>query len=186
MEWIGNIINGLTIDISSYVKISLTLVFILIFFVARKIISRIVRRHGIKYSIEKQRVFYILKIFDVLQLIFLLTIIAIVWDVSVQGLSFYLASIFTVVGIGFFAQWSILSNITASVILFFYYPYEIGSYVTIYEGDNSVTGKVMDITLFSVRLQLDSGDVIAYPNNLAIQKPIIQLKNKPKKPGHGK
>ena len=84
------------------------------------------------------------------------------------------------------AQWSILSNITASVILFFYYPYEIGSYVTIYEGDNSITGKVVDITLFSVRLQLDTGDEIAYPNNLAIQKPIIQLKNKPKKQGREK
>ena len=101
-----------------------------------------------------------------------------VWNVSFKGLSIYFASIFTVIGVAFFAQWSILSNVTASIILFFNYSYKIGNKIKVIDGENSVTGTVMDIDLFQLRIKVESGEIVSYPNNLIIQKPSMLLNEK--------
>jgi small-conductance mechanosensitive channel len=44
------------------------------------------------------------------------------------------------------------------------------------DGDNSIEGRVIDITLFSVIISLPNQNKIYYPNNLAVQKPIITTK----------
>ena len=97
-------------------------------------------------------------------------------EVSFQGLSLYFASIFTVIGVALFATWSVLSNLTASVILFFFFPYRIGRKVKIIDGDNSIEGQIVDITLFHIKVETEDDRIVAYPNNLAIQKPIMQSK----------
>ena len=79
------------------------------------------------------------------------------------------------VGVGLFATWSIVSNITASVILFFFFPFKEGSKVKIVDGDNSVEGTVHALSLFSIKIKLEDNTEIYYPNNLAIQKGIIHL-----------
>lgn len=104
-------------------------------------------------------------------------VLGIIWEVSLKGLSVYIASILTVVGVGLFATWSIVSNITASVILFFFFPFKIGSKVKIVDGDNSAEGEVIDLSLFSIQIKRLDGQYIYYPNNLAIQKSIVHLKN---------
>jgi MscS family membrane protein len=76
------------------------------------------------------------------------------------------------VGVGLFANWSMLSNITASIIIFFFYPYKVGESIKIIDGENSVEGTVMDITLFNIEIKTAEGRTVTYPNNLAIQKPM--------------
>ncbi|NJM93630.1 MAG: mechanosensitive ion channel [Cytophagales bacterium] len=102
------------------------------------------------------------------------TFLGVIWNISFSGLGVYFASFFAVAGVALFAHWSILSNITASVILYFYYPYQIGSRVKIIDGENSVMGVVKDLNLFAIKIETNDGEV-SYPNNLAVQKPIIQL-----------
>ena len=103
-------------------------------------------------------------------------VLGIIWEVSFKGLSFYFASIFTIVGVALFANWSILSNITTSIILFFNYSFKIGSEIQIMDKDDSVQGTIVDITFFSIQILTKEGDVISYPNNIAIQKPIKLIK----------
>lgn len=170
-------IESLNISSSNYVQIGITLFLIVLFFIVRLTVSKLVHRHSREYDFEQSQVFYIVKLLNVGLLIILFTLISFVWEISWHGLSIYFVSIFTVIGIAFFAQWSILSNITASVILFFYFPLQVGAHVKIFEGDNSIQGEVLDITLFSIKIQLADGNVISYPNNLAVQKPIIRLNN---------
>jgi small-conductance mechanosensitive channel len=43
------------------------------------------------------------------------------------------------------------------------------------DGDNSVEGVIIDITLFAMLIQLADENVVSYPNNLAIQKAIVNL-----------
>jgi small-conductance mechanosensitive channel len=70
-----------------------------------------------------------------------------------------------------------LSNITASVLLFFNFPFKIGSRIKIMDKDDSVIGVVKDITFFAIQIEDENGDLVSYPNNVAIQKAIVQLKN---------
>lgn len=159
-----------------YLQLSLTLLLIILFILSTWISRKVIRRHARKHNFDRARVVYITKFFNFIFFIIYGAFLAITWDISFQGVSIYMASIFTVTGVAIFASWSILSNVTASVILFFYYTYKIGSEVKIVDGDNSITGKIIDITLFYIRLEIQDGTIVSYPNNLAIQKPIIQLK----------
>ena len=65
--------------------------------------------------------------------LFLLTglILLGIWEVNPEDLAIYLASVFTIIGVAFFAQWSHLSNITAAIIIYFNHPVAIGDEITI-------------------------------------------------------
>lgn len=125
-----------------------------------------------KRDIELSRILYTTKYINFVITLVALMLVGITWDISFKGLSVYFLSFFTVAGVALFAAWSILSNITASILLFFYFPFRIGSKIRIIDGDNSIEGLVLDMTLFSIYIRTDDGMTVSYPNNLAIQKPI--------------
>ncbi|MEH0154977.1 mechanosensitive ion channel domain-containing protein [Limibacter armeniacum] len=145
---------------------------LLLRFLTRRLIGTYVERHN--YSLKRQT--YVRKTSDFLLFVLTITIVAIIWEVSFHGLSVYFVSFFTVIGVAFFASWSILSNITASLVLFFNYPFKIGEKIRIQDGDNSIEGEVIDINLFNVRILDERGNQVSYPNNLAVQKPIINIR----------
>jgi len=158
-----------------YIELGLSILLLLIFFITKKVIARLIKRHALTNSHTKARVKYVIKLANFGLIILFISILALVWEISFKGLSFYFASFFTVAGVAFFASWSILSNITAYAIIFFNFPFKIGSSIRIMDGDDSVEGKVDDITLFFLKIKLPTGEVITYPNNVAIQKPIKEL-----------
>ncbi len=157
------------------IEIGLTFLLFILFLITRKIVSKLIKRHATRLMHSRSRMAYIIKLSNFgLSLIFI-TLIAIVWEISFRGLSIYFASFFTIVGVAFFASWSILSNVTAYTILFFYFPFKIGSRIRIIDGDNSIEGKIEDITLFFIKIKLPAGGRVTYPNNLAIQKAIQEM-----------
>lgn len=160
------------LDNQLLVQIGLTILLIFLFLIVKKIISRIIRTHEKTLNTNESRTIYIIKIKNFALSLLFLVLIAMVWDVSLKGLSIYFASFFTIVGIAFFAGWSLLSNVTAYAILFFYFPFRIGSSIRIIDGDNSVEGKIEDLSIFFLKIRLSSGEIVTYPNNVALQKPI--------------
>ena len=163
------------IDSHILIEIGLTILLIIIYFIVRKIVAKLIRRHGLKVMHSKSSTAYIVKLSHFGLSIIFITLIAIVWEISIKGLSIYFASFFTIVGVAFFASWSILSNVTAYAILFFSFPFKIGSKIKIIDGDNSVEGKIDDLTFFFMKIKVSSGEIVTYPNNLALQKPIKQV-----------
>lgn len=163
---------------SRFFEFSISVAAILIFIVLRVISRSLIRKQEKKHGLDRARSIYANKFFDITWLAFLLLAFGFIWNVSFKGI---FASFFAVAGVALFASWSMLSNITASVLLFFNFPFKIGSKIKILDGDNSVTGIVKDITFFAIQIQIENGDLVSYPNNVAIQKPIIQMTNKPLK-----
>ena len=157
-------------------QVVLSLLTIFIYLMIRLLFSRRVVKRALRYNFEDARTAYIKKAISAGLAILFLVILGLIWEVSLEGLSLYVASVLTVVGVGLFANWSIVSNITASVILFFFFPFRIGSKVKIMDGDNSAEGEVLGLSLFSIQIRRDDGQEIYYPNNLAIQKSIVHLK----------
>lgn len=96
--------------------------------------------------------------------------LSIIWNVKFQDLGIFLSSIFAVIGVALFAQWSILSNITAGVILFFTFPFKIGDRIQIQDKDFPTEALIEDIKAFHLLLRTDEGELITYPNNLFLQK----------------
>lgn len=95
-----------------------------------------------------------------------------VWEVDPEDLLLYLASIFTVLGIAFFHQRSHLSNITASIMLFFNHLAKVGDTVTIHDGENTIQGKIEDMGIIFITLLSDSNDKVMISNTVFLQKTV--------------
>lgn len=98
--------------------------------------------------------------------------ILIVWGVDQSELSVFVGSVIAVVGIAMFAQWSILSNITSSIIIYFNHSVGLEDTITIMDKEYEIEGRVSDIGLFFVILKTKEGELISVPCNVFIQKMI--------------
>jgi small-conductance mechanosensitive channel len=101
-----------------------------------------------------------------------------IWGVQPQNLWVAFSSIFAVLGVALFAQWSILSNITSGIILFFSAPYRIGDVIKIHDKDYPIEAEIIDIKGFHTYLKTEEGESIVYPNNLLLQKGISVIEAK--------
>ena len=118
MKFIDYLLETETLQNQIFLTIGLTL----FYFLVRNIASRLIKRYGKRHDIAVPRVIYTIKYFNFVIFVFCLLLLGLVWDISFEGLSVYFLSFFTVAGVALFAAWSILSNITAAVILFFLLP----------------------------------------------------------------
>jgi small-conductance mechanosensitive channel len=91
-----------------------------------------------------------------------------IWGVSVGGLWTVLVSAATIVGVGFLATWTMISNITASLFIAFWRPFRLGD--TIEMLPENLSGRVIDTNLMFIVVRENSGAVIQIPNNLFFQK----------------
>jgi small-conductance mechanosensitive channel len=98
--------------------------------------------------------------------------ILLIWGIEPNQVALVFSSVFAVIGVGLFAIWSILSNVTAGVILYFYYPFKIGDKIKILDKDFPIVATIEDIQAFHLHLRTDEGELITYPNNLILQKSI--------------
>ena len=149
-------------------------VFIIAFFV-RLIITKSLRKIQTKFGFQNSRILVTNKIITVLIYITVIVVVAFIWGVDEKQLLIYISSFLTVLGIAFFAQWSILSNITAGIILFINYPVKIGDTITILEKDsaNNITGEIRDIGTFFITLRTPGKDLITLPNSIILQNNIL-------------
>lgn len=79
-----------------------------------------------------------------------------------------ISTVIALVAIGFFAVWSVLSHMTASVILFFQRPFRQGQHLQL--GDEDYIGRVVKIGLFYTIVEDEEGGRSLIPNNLLFQK----------------
>ena len=97
-----------------------------------------------------------------------------VWGVDQSELLIFLSTILTVLGVAFFAQWSIISNITSTLIIFFNHPIKIGDHLTIMDKEYEIEGKLSDISIFFIIIKTKENKKITIPSNVFMQKMIKQ------------
>lgn len=145
---------------------------LLLILVLRLIIARLVRRYAKSSSIIEHRTNLVIKYIHLLINILATIALIVIWGVKRDEIFLTLSSIATVVGVAMFAQWSILSNITSGIILFFSFPFKIGDVIKVHDRDFPIEAEIIDINAFHTLLQTKSGERITYPNNLLLQKGI--------------
>jgi small-conductance mechanosensitive channel len=129
-----------------------------------------------------------LKAFNIIRIIIgTMTVAAllIVWGIDFSGLLLVSTSLITLTGVALFANWSLLSNITAYFILLFQPSYSRGNFIRVFEGDNFVEGTICEVNLFNIKLITDDREVIIYPNNLLLTR-LIMLNPRRRLQGFGK
>lgn len=160
--------NGL--DWRSALVLALVSVLIfLVYLLAASASRRLVVRYGARRGVMDKQARQINKLIGALWLVALVLALGFVWGFQFSALYAASTGIFALIGIGFFAVWSVLSNITSSVIIFFQFPMNIGDTVQLPENEY-ISGEVVDITLFHIIIRDAKGHTLAVPNNVAMQK----------------
>jgi len=158
-------------------KIIETAIAVVSYFILRLITTKFIDRTVSNSSMQKTRGKIVKKALNFLWLLMVAAFVLIVWGVNQTQLAYFIGSVLTVIGIAMFAQWSILSNITAGVILFFNHSVKLDDTITIVDKDFDIEGRVSDIGLFFVTLKTKHNEKISIPNNVFIQKMIKQKSN---------
>ncbi|RBA28692.1 mechanosensitive ion channel family protein [Flavobacterium tibetense] len=156
----------------------ITLITLVTYFISKALTVKIVRRFAKSNEVLEHRANLVIKYINLLIGMLALFTIIIAWGVKKDQILLFISSVFAVVGVASFAQWSILSNITAGIVLFFSYPFKIGDKIRIHDKDFPIEAEIEDIKAFYILLKSNEGELITFPNNLLMQKG-ISIVNEP-------
>ncbi|MCA6435821.1 MAG: mechanosensitive ion channel [Bacteroidetes bacterium] len=139
----------------------MTLKFILKYLVKITILNSVIKRH------EKKEIH---KIINLLVFVVLFTFIVSIWSVKQDNVLVFASTLLTVFGVALFAEMSILSNITAYLILFFQHPVKIGDKICVNSEGIEIIGKVKEMTYFFIFIEKEMDQsVCSIPNALLLK-----------------
>ncbi len=110
---------------------------------------------------------------NIILIIFSIPVLLLIWGFDFRNLLLLSTGILTLTGVALFANWSILSNVTAFFIILIHPTFRRGNFIRIIDIDNYIEGYIAEINMFNTRLITDEREYIIYPNNLLISRPSI-------------
>jgi small-conductance mechanosensitive channel len=143
-------------------------VYALVYYFIKTIVNNSLKHTHLQRGRRKM----IIKVLNLLSFITLTIILSAIWGLNQSEIAVFVGTVITALGIAFFAQWSLLSNITSSLLLFFNHPLKIGDTLKVLDKDYPFEGEVTDLTYFFIHLKTKEGEVITIPNSLVLQKSI--------------
>lgn len=161
-----SISNSIDVNV---IRIGLSMVLVIAMILIRTVSRKSLYKLSILYSYEPHRLFLIKKTIAVSYWIVFVVSIIIIWGVNVNNMWIYFGGFLSVISIGLFAVWSILSNIISGIFIFIINPFRIGSKIKLYDPELQAT--VVNINLMFTELEDDEG-IFSVPNNIFFQKTI--------------
>ncbi|GAA0348894.1 mechanosensitive ion channel family protein [Bowmanella denitrificans] len=156
-------------------KFLILLLLLVLFFVSRAGIQLFIQKVVEMKDAPLTRKAMIKKFLNTAHLAVFLFAALVTMGIDYANLMVFLSSTFAILGVALVAQWSILANITAGILIFFNFPYRVGDRIMIVNKDFDMSGVIEEITTFHVLIRRDQGELITYPNSLILQTPVIKL-----------
>lgn len=152
-----------------------TVILLLVLLIIRTLIVVTVKNIGKKSGTTEARAHLIGRYASVTLILISILIEAFILGANTNDVTLVFSSVFAVIGVALFAIWSILSNVTSGVIMFFSFPYKVGDKIKIHDKDYPVEAIIEDIRAFQIHLRDNNGDLVTYPNNLILQKAVTLM-----------
>ena len=140
--------------------------YIILYFLVKTVINNFLKKTRLERSRRKMAIRAV-QLFTTMTAIILLTG---VWGFKQNEIAFFASTILTALGIAFFAQWSLLSNITSSILIFFNHPVKLGDYVKVLHKDYHYEGEVTEMNYFFVHIKTADNEIITIPNSHFFEK----------------
>ena len=172
MDQLTELLN--TIEKNYFIQVAITIVLVVGLVASRWIILKSLSRLGAKFSYDPNRTAGTKRLTIISLYTITILLLVIVWGGDLENLWVSIGSILGVIAIGFFAIWSILSNIVAGIIIYAINPFKITDTLILVEKE--VKGKVKDIGLIYTILEDEDG-TMTVPNNLFFQQVVKVLKS---------
>ncbi len=157
-------------------KIIESIILLAILLLVRYAVSKLIVRRYIRANFDITRKQITIKVLNILFFVVLGFSLTMIWGLDSNDVIAGIGSVVTILGVAFFAQWSLLSNITSGLILFFNHPLKIGDYVEIVDKDFPMSGRVENITLFFLHLRNIDNHVYTLANTIVTQKTMRIMK----------
>ncbi|MBL7788820.1 MAG: mechanosensitive ion channel [Chitinophagales bacterium] len=142
-------------------------------------VTKYLVNHSLKQThLQRGRRKMIVKAVHLLSFITATVLLAAIWGLKQHEIAVFVGTIITALGIAFFAQWSLLSNITSSLLLFFNHPMKIGDSIKVLDKDYAIEGEVVDLTYYFVHVKTSEGEVTTIPNSIIFQKSVTVIEKK--------
>jgi small-conductance mechanosensitive channel len=154
-----------------------TIITIIALFILKFVTTKAIRKVGSVSDLNKARTRLIIKYITFGLSAIGIVVLIFIWGVNIRELGLIFSSVFAVIGVAIFAQWSILSNVTAGIILYFSFPFKIGDRIQIMDKEIEYQGNyiIEDIRAFHIHLRNDKSELLTYPNNLMLQKAVLMI-----------
>ncbi|MFO0357554.1 MAG: mechanosensitive ion channel domain-containing protein [Sphingobacteriaceae bacterium] len=149
-----------------------TIVVIVGYLITHYITKKFVNNSLKQTHLQRGRRKMIIKAVHLLSFLATTVLLSAIWGLKQNEIAVFVGTILTALGIAFFAQWSLLSNITSSLLLFFNHPVKIGDRIKVLDKDYPFEGEVTDLTYFFIHLKTDDKEIITIPNSLLLQKSV--------------
>lgn len=158
-----------------WIKIIVTVVIILATFILQRVLKKATERYGSKKKVAPGRVHAVQSAESALLYFTGIVLLILTWGFSVQNIWVTITGFIGLVAIGFFAVWSMLSNIFAGFMLFFSRVIQLGRKIEIIP--DGISGTVQEVNLFFIVLHDDDQNEILIPNNMIFQRTIKRYVN---------
>ncbi|QYK05912.1 mechanosensitive ion channel family protein [Shewanella zhangzhouensis] len=158
-------------------QILLACFYLLAFYIIQRNLKRVINALAEKKQVSAARTSLVSRFLTAVLFFITLSLMAVSVGLGYHDVALFVSSAFAVLGVALVAQWSILSNLTAGVLIFFVFPYRIGDRIKVVDKDEDIRGVIQEIALFHVLIQRDDGNLITYPNSQILQKSVIKLLN---------
>ncbi len=136
---------------------------------------KLVKKYGTLAHKPQARVRQIRYVIGVILNMTFIVCIAVIWSVNSQNLLLWLSSVLAFLGVALFAQWSMLSNITAGIVMFFSAPFHVGNSIRIIDKDIPIEATIEIIGTFYTHIRTSDDELVVIPNSLFLQK-IVGIK----------
>jgi small-conductance mechanosensitive channel len=104
-----------------------------------------------------------------------LVLILSVLGFNLGGLWAVMSTVLAMIAIGFVAVWSVLSNVSCTVIMLIAKPFNIGDEIEV--AGEPISGRVVDLNFVYTTLKDVDGRLVQIPNNLFFQKVVKRRTN---------
>ncbi len=152
-----------------------TAVAIALFWLAKFATGKLVMNYGRRKQKAEIRRKQMRQVIFILYNILFVFVVMVIWGVQPKNLLITVTSVMAFLGVALFAQWSILSNVSASIIMYFGAPYRVGDRIRILDKDAPIDAVIENIQTFYTHIRTTDNELIVLPNNLFLQK-IIAIK----------
>ncbi len=163
-----------TLNIQIIESVIIVSCYIILYFILKIFINNFLKKTRLERSRRKMAIRSVQLITTIAAIILLTG----VWGFKQNEIALFASTIFTALGIAFFAQWSLLSNITSSILIFFNHPVKLGDYVKVLHKDYHYEGEVTEMNYFFVHIKTINNEIITIPNSHFFQKSFSVTENK--------
>ena len=146
-------------------------IYIVLYFLFKTIINNFLKKTRLERGRRKMAI-RIVQLFMTITTTILLTG---VWGFKQSEIALFASSLLTALGVAFFAQWSLLSNISSSILIFFNHPVKLGDFIKVLHKDYQCEGEVIELSYFFVHLKTVNHEIITIPNAHFFDKSISVL-----------